>query len=52
VIAVAILVSAIMLIYVVPQFEGVLQELWRRPAGLHPDDRATHSEFMVKPIGG
>ena len=51
VIAVAIIVSAVLLIFVVPQFEDAVQGLRRRPAGLHPDDRrrlAIHG----RPSGG
>jgi type II secretory pathway component PulF len=50
VIAVAIIVSAILLIFVVPQFKDTF-ELRRRPAGLHPDDRLGPPTSWW-PIGG
>jgi type IV pilus assembly protein PilC len=46
VIAVAIIVSAILLIFVVPQFEDTFKSFRRRSAGVHPDDLGL-SEFVV-----
>ncbi len=51
VIAVAILVSAILLIFVVPQFEGGLQQLWRAICRHSPDDRQRRPGFMLSTGG-